>query len=325
MKIVLLILLGVFILYVIVINSCNTPKRIKEREATRKRRDALYQKFLEQERNKTDKLSFVAIDFETATAKRYSACQLGVVVVENGIIKDKKCFLIQPPNNEYSKMNTTVHGISSKHTVDKPNFLQQWPIIKGLVNDSYIVCHNSDFDIDVLKSTCNYYGISDLRIKDIKCTYQMTGYSLIEACQGLAIPVSGHHDALNDAEMCANIYIKLCCGKAIDTSLIKVVKGGKKGHSEELVNQALQISSSFFEGKNVVITGVFGKFNRDDLKSVLEHHGAIIRTGISTKTNVVVMGMDAGPSKCAKIKELVDSGVDIVVLNETELLEKLHM
>lgn len=52
MKIVLLILLGVFILYVIVINSLNTPKRIKEREATRKRRDELYKKFLEQERKK---------------------------------------------------------------------------------------------------------------------------------------------------------------------------------------------------------------------------------------------------------------------------------
>lgn len=325
MKIVLLILLGVFILYVIVINSLNTPKRIKEREATRKRRDELYKKFLEQERKKNDELSFVAIDFETATAKRYSACQLGIVVVENGIIKDKKCFLIQPPNNEYSKKSTAIHGISSKHTVDKPNFLQQWPLIKQLINDSCIVCHNSDFDIDVLKSTCNYYGISDLRIKDIKCTYRMTGYSLIEACQGLSISVSGHHNALNDAEMCANIYIKLCCGKAVDTSLIKVVKGGKKEHSEELINQALQINSSFFEGKNVVITGVFGKFNRDDLKSILEHHGAIIRTGISTKTNVVVMGMDAGPSKCAKIKELVDSRVDIVVLNETELLEKLHM
>lgn len=52
MKIVLLILLGVFILYVIVINSLNTPKRIKEREATRKRRDELYKKFLEQERKR---------------------------------------------------------------------------------------------------------------------------------------------------------------------------------------------------------------------------------------------------------------------------------
>ena len=31
------------------------------------------------------------------------------------------------------------------------------------------------------------------------------------------------------------------------------------------------------------------------------------------------------PQNVAKIKELVDSGVDIVVLNETELLEKLHM
>lgn len=52
MKIVLLILLGVFMLYVIVINSLNTPKRIKEREATRKRRDELYKKFLEQERKR---------------------------------------------------------------------------------------------------------------------------------------------------------------------------------------------------------------------------------------------------------------------------------
>ena len=31
-------------------------------------------------------------------------------------LKDKKCFLIQPPNNEYSKKNTAIHGISSKHT-----------------------------------------------------------------------------------------------------------------------------------------------------------------------------------------------------------------
>ena len=36
--------------------------------------------------------SFIAIDFETATVSRM-ACQMGIVIVENGIITDKKTFL----------------------------------------------------------------------------------------------------------------------------------------------------------------------------------------------------------------------------------------
>ena len=46
-------------------------------------------------------LSFVAIDFETATGYMESACSVGIVTVTDGIITDEYCSLIQPPENEY--------------------------------------------------------------------------------------------------------------------------------------------------------------------------------------------------------------------------------
>lgn len=270
-------------------------------------------------------ISFVAIDFETATSNRNSACQLGVVLVENGVIVERKCYLIQPPENEYNRMNTAVHGLSAKDTAEMPTFKELWSELREYLNNHLIVCHNADFDISVLRSTCEYYSIEDLNIQESICTYRMTGYALIEACQGLNIAVVGHHDALNDAEMCAQIYLKLNAGEIVNESLIKVVKGGKKGHDEDAVNEALEKESDFFKGKAIVITGVFGKYSRDDLKGILEHHGAIIKGSISSKTEIVIMGLDAGPAKCAKIKELQDKGAKIVVLNEQELLEKLNL
>ena len=54
--------------------------------------------------NKSD-INFVAIDVETALGKRWSICQLGLSIVENGELKQDISFLIQPPNNEYSKWN----------------------------------------------------------------------------------------------------------------------------------------------------------------------------------------------------------------------------
>ena len=41
-------------------------------------------------------MNFTAIDFETATGKRSSACAVGIVTVEDGVISDTFYSLIQP-------------------------------------------------------------------------------------------------------------------------------------------------------------------------------------------------------------------------------------
>lgn len=52
-----------------------------------------------------DGLNFIAIDFETATGKRASICEVGICAVRNGEIAETRSWLIQPENNLYSYWN----------------------------------------------------------------------------------------------------------------------------------------------------------------------------------------------------------------------------
>ena len=61
-------------------------------------------------------MNFTAIDFETATGNRNSACAIGIVTVENGIIVDIYSALIQPPDNKYLWCNINIHGTRSDDT-----------------------------------------------------------------------------------------------------------------------------------------------------------------------------------------------------------------
>jgi DNA polymerase III subunit epsilon len=70
--------------------------------------------------NKT--LDFTALDFETATFAHNSICQVGLVVVRNGIIIKRFSSLIKPPNNKYEYQNIMVHKIEPRLTEYAPEF-----------------------------------------------------------------------------------------------------------------------------------------------------------------------------------------------------------
>ena len=53
--------------------------------------------------------TFVAIDFETATHRRDSACAVGLAVSRNGRIVAIRSFLIRPPTAHFSF--TEIHGL----------------------------------------------------------------------------------------------------------------------------------------------------------------------------------------------------------------------
>ena len=55
-------------------------------------------------------MNFVAIDFETANEKRASACSLGLVVVKNSQIVDKRYYLIKPKELRFAPMNSRPTG-----------------------------------------------------------------------------------------------------------------------------------------------------------------------------------------------------------------------
>jgi DNA ligase (NAD+) len=67
-------------------------------------------------------------------------------------------------------------------------------------------------------------------------------------------------------------------------------------------------------GLSFVVSGVFSKFTRDEIKLMIESHGGKIQSGISAKTSYLVAGSESGPSKLQKANAL-----NIPVLSETEL------
>jgi DNA ligase (NAD+) len=68
-----------------------------------------------------------------------------------------------------------------------------------------------------------------------------------------------------------------------------------------------------FEGKRFVVSGVFEKYSREDIKSEIESLGGIIASSVSSKTNFLLAGEGMGPSKKAKAEAL-----KITILSEQD-------
>ncbi|MBP8642447.1 MAG: hypothetical protein KBI11_00190 [Bacteroidales bacterium] len=274
-----------------------------------------------------NELNFTAIDFETANNSRNSICQIGIGRVENSKMVVLESFLVQPPNNEYSQWNVCIHGISPDQTIDKPFFPEVWNNIKQYFENKLIVAHNSDFDIDCLFKTLEFYDLPKPKLQ-IECTYRNTGLNLVELCESLEVQLVSHHNAMYDALGCAESYIKLKNGQKPDLSKVtkKESKSIFEGH-ERLTGNVLKPDlvnsdkTSPFYGKKLVFTGVLNSIDREEAARITKDMGADIDTGIGKKTDFVIIGKGAGPSKLKKIEEYNKTGSNIKLIYEPEFLK----
>ena len=160
-------------------------------------------------------MTFTAIDFETATGYRDSACAVGIVSVENSKIVNEYYSLIKPPDNYYWGKFTEIHGISAKDTKKAHSFNKIYPEVKKLLAGKIIVAHNEAFDRGVLIKTMELYGLnySDLHLPDMwECTVKICrakGYKpcTLNACSERANIELVHHEALSDARAAAKLYM----------------------------------------------------------------------------------------------------------------------
>lgn len=279
---------------------------------------------------------FVAIDFETATYLRTSACALGMVKVIDGEIVQKYYTIINPVRDEYtdSEPNLDIHSIPL-HVCEKcDTFIEIYSLIENFIRGFRIVCHNKGADISILEQTMSFYGIkgTELDLDNVFCTYQATKKKLSVCCEEMGIPLDNHHDALADAEACAKIYLHLLGKpyvekKTSERKLINkkdqfaytIIAKEKKVRlsDEDIVNR-----DTIFYNATVVITGVFEQFPvRELLAEKIQKLGAKISASISKKTTIVVMGNNAGPKKIETINNLKLEGHNIVTIEEFDLLK----
>jgi DNA polymerase III subunit epsilon len=168
-------------------------------------------------------MGFAAIDFETANGNANSACQLGIVVVENWRIVAEHVWLIRPPRMFFSPFCVRVHGITARQCVDKPSWETLWPEIQSILTGKLILGHNVGFDAAVLLGCCLHYDLSIPRF-ELQCTRLISkktwpaseGHGLAKVANRLGIRFK-HHDALEDARASALVAIHAAQKLGIDS------------------------------------------------------------------------------------------------------------
>ncbi len=99
--------------------------------------------------------------------------------------------------------------------------------------------------------------------------------------------------------------------------LIQFLK--EQGLQFEIIEKEIIKESEVLAGKTFLISGVFSKYSREELKEKIESNGGKIASGISAKLNFLVAGDNMGPSKLQKAQKL-----NIPIISEDELEKMLE-
>jgi DNA ligase (NAD+) len=87
----------------------------------------------------------------------------------------------------------------------------------------------------------------------------------------------------------------------------------------EIIEKSNPNATDKLMGKIFVVSGVFEKFSRDDLKKAIEDNGGKVGSSISAKTNYIVAGDNMGPAKLEKAGKL-----NIPIISEIEFMKLLE-
>ena len=100
---------------------------------------------------------------------------------------------------------------------------------------------------------------------------------------------------------------------------VKIIERLKQfGVQLELVDKFNPNATEKLAGKTFVVSGVFEKFSRDDLKKAIEDNGGKVGSSISAKTDFVIAGDNMGPAKLEKANQL-----KIAIISENDFLEMI--
>ena len=104
-----------------------------------------------------------------------------------------------------------------------------------------------------------------------------------------------------------------------DQNRIIIERLKKHGVQVEIVERINPNATDKLSGKTFVVSGVFEKFSRDDLKKAIEDNGGKVGSSISAKTDYVVAGDNMGPAKLEKANKL-----NIPIISEVDFMKLIN-
>jgi DNA ligase (NAD+) len=104
-------------------------------------------------------------------------------------------------------------------------------------------------------------------------------------------------------------------GEIHQQELQKLKSQGLQFVSEE---KEVTLQSDKLSGKTFIISGVFEKYSREELKEIIEQNGGKILSSISAKLNYLVAGDNMGPAKLEKANKL-----NVPIITDEDLLKMI--
>ena len=162
-----------------------------------------------------DNLTFNAIDVETANADPSSICQIGIVRIRDGEVKEQLSVLVNP-EQRFNSVNVRLHGIDEAETKDSKTLPQVAAKLRDWLEGTVLVSHTM-FDKAALDGAMRRYGLVPIRATWLDSAliarrawpehYQRRRASLAIVASNLGITFR-HHDALEDARVAAEIALQ---------------------------------------------------------------------------------------------------------------------
>ena len=284
-------------------------------------------------------LTFNTIDVETANADRASICQIGIVHVRDGEIRDQWKTLVDP-EDWFDPWNTEIHEIDKAAVQGSPTLPELRDELRRRLRGSVLVSHTS-FDRVAFERAMNKYELEQLQVTWLDSnrvarrawpdgcgTRGKIGWSLKKCAQSLGISFT-HHDALEDAKVAAEIMLHACDATSLDIDgwlqrVERPVRLLSSSNVASAIRREGNVEGSLY-GETVVFTGAL-KVPRKDAADVAAKVGCAVGSGLTKKTTILIVGTQdkdklngyEKSSKHRKAEELIDKGVDIQILSESD-------
>ena len=286
-------------------------------------------------------LTFNAIDVETANADRASICQIGIVHVQDGEIRDQwKAFV--DPEDWFDPWNVEIHGIDEAAVRGAPTLPEVRDELRRRLRGSVLVSHTA-FDRVAFERAMDKYDLEHLQVIWLDSArvarrawpdrYGKRGWGLKNIASDFGISFK-HHDALEDARASAEIVLLACDAANFDiegwlqrverpivASSPRSSSGGTAGPSVKREGN----SEGPLYGETIVFTGALS-ISRQEAAELAANSGCNVIPHVSKKTTMLVVGTQdrkklngyEKSSKHRKAESLIYQGVDIQILSESD-------
>lgn len=304
--------------------------------------------------------AYLAIDFETANEQRASACAVGVVRVEDGAVAAHWESLIDP-ETDFAPMNVMIHGIDQEAVAGAPTFPTVLERLQAFVRDAeVVVAHNASFDVQVLTASAARYRL-DLEPLPFACTRVFArrwwpgwpSYGLAPVVRRLALDEAldgwGHHDALWDAQACAEIARRgfadhgiTTWSEAAEAARIRLGIGDGSGYQGCISRHTSSIETvppdeedldthHPLYARSVCFTGALQLYTRRVAAQAVADVGGHFSPNVTKATDLLVVGTqdldrvggDGMSSKMRKAVAMAGAGHQVEIIDEADFYQLL--